>query len=616
MKIFQSDKFLPIIFFLLIMLVYPGMIFCVEQWNVMFFEAGTIILLIAGLMLFHPMKLFLSWKHLPSGLRLAYLILFGLAAYHMGIHQKTYMFQEKGLLFLTTLLPLSVCCFASGFLSMITPALSFLWLHDAIFSYIEYYGLHWHAFGLPQNVNWNASYLAATAPFAVLWCWRLKKIPRVLRVLTASVIIAATLLMVFLTQSRGAALAILLVMGCLAFLYVPQKFRLSLLLGILGFALIGSIVFSIKMPMDKLTDYLARDERLYFARTTMDMIIQRPLCGYGGPSFETEYLPFRTADFFTMRYSAARVDHPHNHFLYMAASFGLIGLLAWLYLLGEPILHGFRRFRELSSEVKLALLCLVGMLIHAQFDLILYRWPTNLIAMVFLGILWHERISAAHAPFWTPPSRIRAIQTRATRLLYAATPPGLSVRILMRLLGLTFTIGALFSAAGNLRAEILAKIASQEEERGDMQSAAKHYLEAASIYSSTLNLRSQAFAFASLHDPGSIYRYLSFFASSSTPDYGLIHDYAALAHVHNGHPDLAVPHLKRAMELRPLSVIPLIMLADTYTMMDMPGAEEAVRERLAAVMMYRNLDNDDLHTILQNQDLDLSANFKRYPKDE
>ena len=81
------------------------------------------------------------------------------------------------------------------------------------------------------------------------------------------------------------------------------------------------------------------------------MIAERPKLGFGAPSFEQEYIRFRTPEFYSMRHSAPRIDHPHNHLLYIAASFGILGLLCWLYLLLEPMYHASKRFDGLDPTI-------------------------------------------------------------------------------------------------------------------------------------------------------------------------------------------------------------------------------------------------------------------------
>ena len=130
---------------------------------------------------------------------------------------------------------------------------------------------------------------------------------------------------------------------------------------------------------------------------------------------------------------------------------------------------------------------------------------------------------------------------------------------------------------------------------------------------SGLPLKSRALNHASLHETAHAQRYYAMFAASSTPDFGYVNDYFARACVLGGHPADAIPFLKRAMTLRPRSVLPLLMLMDVYDRLGSRGAVDAVQERLDQLMAYRKLEPEDLETIFNDQDLDLHTWFRRDP---
>lgn len=610
-RLFQSEWLIPGVFFVLLFLVYPGMFCCVPTWNYTFFEAGTIVWMMTALLFFRSKRISETWLRLPREFELAFLVLLGIQCFHFFAHANSYTWQEKGMLFMTTAVPFTACIFAKGFSRLLVPCLAFCWIHNVIFSLVQYYGFHWMLFGLPLNINWNAAYLAVTAPFTVLWCLRLH-LDRRVRIALSVIVSLVTLWLVALTESRGCALAVVCILIFLAFRYTPAKKRLYVLEGLLGLLLLGVVSYMLFAPEGTLMNILERDERIYFIKSTVHMIAGRPVFGYGGPSFETEYLNYRTPEFFTLIHSAVRVDHPHNHFLYTAACVGIAGLICWLYMLLVPMWYAVRRFPRFSSELKLSLLCLIGLLVHGQFDLVMFRWPTSLLAMVFLGLLLHE-CEAVHAPFWRPHFLIRFIRVRLRQEISNENAPSTRViTVLLTLLAAVTFLATIFAAGSNLAAELLSRRAAIAESGDDMALAADLHRMAAGMPGSNLALKSRAFAFASKHDPASVDFYLDLFRSSSTPEYGYVNDYAAFAYVMNGDYAKAVPFLKRSIELRPYSVIPLLMLSDVYSFMDNRGASDAVKQRLMAIMEFRKLDNDDLTTIMKNQDLDISVNFKRF----
>jgi O-antigen ligase len=622
------------------------MLLCVPSWSFRFFETGMIVLASAGAALLFPQRVLSVYDHLPRGLLIAGGILLGIGVWHGLRHSGRYSAAETGELFLTVAIPFAVCVFARELKRLLPWYLTLFWLIDVILGFVQYYGLHWFLFGLPGNINWNASLLAVTAPFAILaaWKWTPSEEDRsansLWRIGSLLLIAGTTLWQIALTDSRGTLLGIAAAAALWGFLKLGRRGRRLTLFAALALTLVGSVWFVFFAPHGRLFEELSRDERVFLANTTMSMIAERPEIGFGAPSFEQEYLNFRRPEFFSMRHSAVRIDHPHNHMLYIAASFGILGLLCWLYLALEPMFFAAKRiagetwvrtdenlgpnlveaweFHDcgMDDETRLSLLCFAGLLIHAQFDLVLFRWPTNLLAMIFLGILIHER-EGAPAPFWRPPVFLRRFRLEFLKRTERNRSPAHRTRRLLRpalfALGLVLLGAGLVSAFGNLAAESLAWHADNLAEASRHDDASRLYLMAASMPGSGLSLKSRALYHASLHDTAHAARYYAMFAASSTPDFGYVNDYFARACVIGGHPADAVPFLKRAMELRPRSVLPLLMLMDVYERLGSRGAVDAVRERLEQLMEYRRLAPEDLETIYKNQELDLHTWFKRDP---
>ena len=619
--------------FLAALLVCPGMLLCVPTWSVRFFETGTVVLVSAGAALLFPRRVLSVYDHLPRGLLIAGSVLLGIGVWHGVRHAGQYSAAETGELFLTVAVPFAVCVFARELKRLLPWYLTLFWLIDVALGFVQYYGLHWFLFGLPGNINWNASLLAVTAPFAILTAWKWtpsegnRSVNSCWRTGSLLLVAVISLWQIALTESRGAALGIAAAGALWAFLKLGHRSRRLALFAVLALAIVGSVWFAFFTSHDRILENLSRDERVFLAQTTVNMVAESPKLGFGAPSFEQEYLRFRRPEFFSMRHSSVRIDHPHNHPLYIAASFGILGLFCWLYLVLEPMFFAAKRFNAPDSgdradglnpggETQLSLLCLAGLLVHSQFDLVLFRWPTNLLAMVFLGILIHER-EGTPAPFWRPPAFLRRFRWEFLKRFEQSRPPEQRTRRLVRpalfAFGLVLLGTGLFAAFGNLAAESLAWHADDLALEGRHADAAKLYLMAASMPGARLELRSRALKHASVHDTAHAARYYAMFAASSTPDFGYVNDYFARACVIGGHPADAVPFLKRAMALRPRSVLPLLMLEDVYGRMGSRGAAEAVRERLGQLMAYRNLEQEDLETIFNDQDLDLHTWFKRDP---
>lgn len=642
----RSAKTAAVFIVLAVLLVCPGMLLCVPSWSFRFFETGTVVLAAAGAALLFPRRVLSVYGHIPRGLVIAGAGLLGIGIWHGIRHAGQYNAAETGELFLSVAAPFAVCVFARELKRLLPWCLTLLWLIDVVLGFVQYYGLHWFLFGLPGNINWNAALLAVTAPFAILTAWKWCpsednwSVNSLWRIGTGGLVAGVTVWQIALTDSRGTVLGIAVAGALWVFLKLEHRGRRLTLFAVLSLAIVGSVWFAFFVPHGRILDELSRDERVFLANTTMSMIAEQPEIGFGAPSFEQEYLRFRRPEFFSMRHSAVRIDHPHNHLLYVAASFGILGLLCWLYLVLEPMFFAAKRiagetwvptdeklpagmtayeFRDcgMDDETRLSLLCLAGLLVHAQFDLVLLRWPTNLLAMIFLGLLIHER-EGAPAPFWRPPAFLRRFRWEFLKKLERSRDPehrrtGHLIRPALFAFGVVLLGTGLFFAFANLAAESLAWHADNLAERGAHGDASRLYLIAASMPGSGLPLKSRALNHASLHDAAHAARYYAMFAASSTPDFGYVNDYLARACVIGGHPADAVPFLKRAMTLRPRSVLPLIMLMDVYGRLGSRGAADAVQERLAQLMEYRHLAPEDIDTILSNQELDLHTWFKRDP---
>jgi len=640
------------------LLVCPGMLLCVPSWSFRFFETGTIVLATAGMAFLFPQRILAVYDHLPRGLLIAAGILLGVGLWHGIRHAGQYNAAETGELFLTATVPLCVCVFAREIKRLLPWYLTLLWLIDVALGFVQYYGLHWFLFGLPGNINWNAALLAVTAPFAILTAWKWCpsednwSVNALWRNGTLLLVAGVTVWQITLTDSRGTILGVAAAGALWVFLKLGHRGRHLTLFAVLTAAIVGSLWFTFFASHGRILDELSRDERVFLANTTMSMIAERPEIGFGAPSFEQDYLNFRRPEFFSMRHSAVRIDHPHNHLLYIAAASGILGLLCWLYLVLEPMFFaakriagetwvwsdipgngcggkpepegiganiiGFGEFQNcgMDDETRLSLLCLAGLLVHAQFDLVLFRWPTNLLAMVFLGLLIHER-EGSPAPFWRPPAFLRRFRLQFLKKTERDHMPEHRTRHLIRpalfAIGLVLLGTALFSAFANLTAESIAWHADNVAMEGRHEDAARLYLTAASVPGSSLPLRSRALKHASLYDTTHAARYYAMFTASSTPDFGYVNDYFARACVIGGHPADAIPFLKRTMALRPRSVLPLLMLMDVYERIGSRGAVDAVQERLRKLMDYRHLEPEDLDIILNNQELDLHTWFKRDP---
>ena len=146
------------------LLVCPGMLLCVPSWSFRFFETGTIVLAAAGAAMLFPQRIMDVYDHLPRGLLIAAGVLLGIGVWHGIGHAGQYNAAETGELFLSVAMPLAVCVFASELKKLLPWYLTLFWLFAVALGFVEYYGLHWMLFGLPQNINSPCSLYLPRSP--------------------------------------------------------------------------------------------------------------------------------------------------------------------------------------------------------------------------------------------------------------------------------------------------------------------------------------------------------------------------------------------------------------------------------------------------------------------
>ena len=112
----------------------------------------------------------------------------------------------------------------------------------------------------------------------------------------------------------------------------------------------------------------------------IDMIKERPLTGWGFGN----YKQFREA--FYQRYPRADTDaHAHNNFLQMGVDAGLLGLAAFLFLVGSIIMTGWRAYARQRTEPlqSLTLGCWLGLVGFLIGGLTQYNWGDAEVALVW-----------------------------------------------------------------------------------------------------------------------------------------------------------------------------------------------------------------------------------------
>jgi tetratricopeptide (TPR) repeat protein len=145
--------------------------------------------------------------------------------------------------------------------------------------------------------------------------------------------------------------------------------------------------------------------RMQYWKGTMDIILKSPevpfsndrlhflrkIIGYGPETFIVTFQLFFPEEFksdYTQR--SELVDSPHNHYLYLAATMGLLGLMSFLSILAVFFYLCFRYLRRTTTDIdKLLLIAMVAGMIQYMADIFfnLSTLPPELVFWLILALV-------------------------------------------------------------------------------------------------------------------------------------------------------------------------------------------------------------------------------------
>ncbi|MBR2365059.1 MAG: O-antigen ligase family protein [Lentisphaeria bacterium] len=250
--------------------------------------------------------------------------------------------------------------------------------------------------GISGNSNWSAAILAAATPFVVLLVYdylRKKECSKCCCTILCGIPACIGLGYFLYCRSAACFLAVAAIGVFLFFCYLPVRFRrIFFIAGIICF-IAGCFLF-IRFGVDRLAGRMAYDERTVLWEGTVNMIADHPLFGVGGQSFENAFVKYKPLELFLKKHVATRATHPHNQILYMFAVFGMLGGICWMILHFYPLTVTAARLwkREESSAILPYFAGAAVLTLHAMLDVVSVNWPTNIIELSLLGILWHRTL--------------------------------------------------------------------------------------------------------------------------------------------------------------------------------------------------------------------------------
>lgn len=351
------------------------------------FTMGALGILAAGVLIagrFLPLK-----RYFLGALMLFFLLIAGQSAFHFGRWDASRI--GEALFWITV--PAMVCMNADSFRKLLPAYVLAVGGYSFFYSSGSELRNIWSA-GITGNVNWTASLAVVTMIFfgGLILEWRRKcPLPKRKKLILIFGMAGELLLLRQLwgIGSKGAAAAAVLTGLLYLFLRSGKKVR-KILAGAALVCVFAGAVWAVRNT-DAIGRFISDDGRVIFWENALRLIADHPLFGVGQGSFENEYMRYRNLDYFWLLNPAPRSNHPHNHLLFMAGSWGIAGLVLWGVLLFGPLGIMIRRFYRHEAVPVFETVCFLTVccsFLHGCLDLVLVSMPTSLIALMCLGVLW------------------------------------------------------------------------------------------------------------------------------------------------------------------------------------------------------------------------------------
>lgn len=250
----------------------------------------------------------------------------------------------------------------------------------SIYAIFQYFGIdyfHYDVSGIdvkrpPGTLgqpSYLGTYLALALPIALaISSTSAHRINRIIYALSSTMIGIALVL----THTRGAWLAAFAAVFIIVAYTILKRGRhrtrlLVLIACILPVILLAVVVSgSSGLISERISSALefkgSAEQRLGIWDSTLGLIKERPLAGWGIETFEDIHPRAETESLVRLEGGPVRTDRPHNQFLYIGYSMGVIGLLAYLWIIITVFLSGVRIVRGLGGNDSLTIIGIISAL--------------------------------------------------------------------------------------------------------------------------------------------------------------------------------------------------------------------------------------------------------------
>lgn len=245
--------------------------------------------------------------------------------------------------------------------------------------------------GLFSNPNYASMWLVLVLPFLIFWLKRQQK--KSINAIFLFLICVSVIYFIFLTGSRNGVIGIAITIffiyglkkflifssGFLSFLYLPKFIQFI-------FNLDNSIYL---VKRKYFLDFILQSPRMDIWRSSLSLIKERPLWGWGGSTFPFLHI---NNDFFEPE-KVINAQHSHNIVLELAHNFGIplsillsISLLIFLYKVWKMIFFQYELNQEILLEKTWFISAIIFVFSHLT-DITFYDGKISiLVSILFAGL--------------------------------------------------------------------------------------------------------------------------------------------------------------------------------------------------------------------------------------
>lgn len=444
--------------------------------------------------------------------------------------------------------------------------------------------------GLTGNWNWSAVLLIAATAATVFLAVRYLKKPWLRGMAAAAVLLLSAwqYLMLF-SVSRGALLA-LAAAACIMLLIrlYRRSPRLTgwILAAVPVLAAIGIAAGCLYFD-SPFFDWVRRDARYYLVPGGLEVAAGNPWLGVSPELYESYARETFSPGYFLSKFVADRNPHPHNELIFTAASYGLAGFAAWLYLVFGAVprfVKGLAASGGIREKLIFFIFCLL--LVSGMVDVTLASWPCKYLFLLAAGIFWHE---------------VKPPEGRATAPARIAAPLQITASLAL--------CAALYLAAASSWAGWLCRCANIQQDLGNKPEALRLMVRSAEIRPDPMVLyRAGLIALFDAGNPDLALEALARIpARTGRKNFIGLHGLLGRIHALKERPERALGCFAKEAEIYPYSVINWHFYAQELEKAGRAADAAEARRRYEEAIRLKQLKPEHLPYLFRNQDYDLKT---------